>query len=134
MVLRTDKAFSPYGSNRHVFIEAALEAYSPDASVAKGEPVARTYARGKEAYPNPWLVVEVTSPSSLGRDFGEKLQAYKSIPSLQHIFYIGQDAPSVTLFSRIDAHRWQGTGYNTDAPLIELDTFSIFVLGIYENL
>lgn len=134
VVLRTDKSFSRYGSNRHVFIEAAMKAYSPDASVAKGEPVPHTYARGKEAYTNPWLVVEVTSPSSLGRDFGEKLQAYKSIPSLQHILYISQDAPSVTLFSRIDAHRWQSTDYNTDAPMIELDSFSISVLDIYENL
>ncbi|MEZ4983972.1 MAG: Uma2 family endonuclease [Saprospiraceae bacterium] len=133
-LLRGNDNFKRYGSNRHVFIEKLTKAYSPDASVAKGVPQPHTYALGKEAYTNPWLVVEVLSPSSVLRDMGDKLVAYKTIPSLQYILYISQDTPAVTLYSRIDEQRWQSTDFNASSPNIEMGAFTISVLDIYENL
>jgi Uma2 family endonuclease len=104
--------------------------------VVKGEPQAHTYARGKAAYTNPWMVVEVISPSSRGRDFGEKLQGYKEgLPSLQYILYVEQHRPFVTLFERIDdSKRWRSTDYDALDQEMPLAEYSIAMSDIYDNL
>ena len=127
--------FKRYGSNRHVFIEALDKAYSPDASVVKGQPTPFTYAAGKEAYTNPWLVAEVISVSSRNRDFGDKLLGYKSIPSLQYILYLEQGRPFVTLFERLsDSERWHSTDYDSLAQSLPLGGFALEMGDLYDNL
>jgi Uma2 family endonuclease len=127
--------YKRYGSNRHIFIESLAKAYSPDASVVKGTPQPFTYAPGKEAYTNPWLVAEVVSPSSRNRDFGEKLQGYKAIPSLQYLLYIEQGRPFVTLFERIPGTaRWRSTDYDALDQSLPLGDFALEMRDVYENL
>ncbi len=133
--LKGKPEYKRYGSNRHVFIEPFMKAYSPDASVVKGDPAPYTYSPGKAAYTNPWLVVEVTSPSSQGRDFGEKLQGYKAISSLEYILYVAQDRPLVTLFERIpDTDRWKSLDYNALDQTLSFGPCSFSLAEVYDNL
>ena len=100
----------------------------PDFSVVCGEPV--TDERAVNLW-NPTLVGEVTSPSSIGRDRGEKLHYYQSIASLQIYLIIDQDRVHVELYERQD-DGWQRREYhdlgatmplrflNCDLPLAEI--------------
>ena len=127
--------YKRYGSNRHIFIESLSKAYSPDASVVKGAPQPFTYAPGKEAYTNPWLIAEVVSPSSRNRDFGEKLQGYKAISSLFYLLYLEQDRPFATLFERIPGTaRWRSTDYDALDQSLPLGDFKLEMGDVYENL
>lgn len=135
IAMRGHRHLGRYGSNRHIYIPALSKAYSPDASVVKGDPDVFTYAPGKDAYTNPWLVAEVISPSSRSRDFGEKLHGYKAIPELQYILYIEQERPFATLFERIDGTpRWRSTDYDALAQSFSISEFSVAMSDLYENL
>ncbi|MCR9051415.1 MAG: Uma2 family endonuclease [Phaeodactylibacter xiamenensis] len=130
--LRDKPGYGRYGSNRHIYIPELQKAYAPDASVVRGQPSSYEYAKGKNAYTNPWLVAEVISPSSRNRDFGEKLQGYKSIPGLDHILYIEQAQPFVTLFERIpDTYRWKSTDYDDGEQLLEMGVVRFRVGDLY---
>jgi len=133
--LKGNKDYRRYGSNRHVYIKTLKKAYSPDASVVNGEPEVIEYAKGKTAYTNPWLIAKIISPSSRNRDFGEKLQGYKSIPELSYILYLEQDRPFVTVFERIpDSDRWRSTDYNDPGQVFEVGQLSVSMPDLYENI
>jgi Uma2 family endonuclease len=133
--LKGQKEFLRYGSNRHVYIGDLAKAYSPDASVVKGVPDIHEYAKGKTANTNPWLVAEVISPSSRNRDFGEKLQGYKALPSLSYILYVEQERPFVTLFERIaGTARWQSKDYDALSQELVFEPLTIKLQDLYDNL
>ncbi len=69
----------------------------PDFCVVCGE--AATDERAVTLW-NPTLVGEVTSPSSIDRDRGEKQRYYQSIPSLQLYLVIDQHRVFVELYER----------------------------------
>jgi Uma2 family endonuclease len=101
------------GSNRHVFINEYEKDYAPDAHVVKGEPSFHLLRKGLTANTNPWLVVEVLSPSTFERDMKEKLPFYKKIPSLKHIVYIRQESPLVTVMNRVgESVVWETVDYD----------------------
>ena len=54
----------------------------------------------------PLLLVEVLSPSSVARDFTEKLNEYTSIPSLQTYLVCSQDEPRAWVWSRQEDGTW----------------------------
>jgi Uma2 family endonuclease len=129
------KEYRQFGSNRHVFIKDLQKAYSPDVSVLKGASEEFEYAKGKSSYTNPWLVAEVISPSSRNRDFGEKLQGYKAIPSLHYILYVEQKRPFVTLFDRIsDSDRWRSTDFNDLEQTLEIGHVNMPMRALYNNI
>lgn len=134
-IFKGNAEFKRYGSNRHVFLPEYPAAYSPDASVVKGQPDIAEYARGKTANLNPWLVLEVISPSSRARDWGEKLPRYKNIPTLRHIIYAEQDFALVTVFERLEhASRWTATDYDGLDQSFALAGQPVAIADIYENI
>lgn len=48
----------------------------------------------------PVLLVEILSPSSLARDFGEKRWDYTALPTLLHYLVLSQDEPRVWVWKR----------------------------------
>lgn len=100
----------------------------PDFSVVCGEP--ETDERAVNLW-NPTLVGEVTSPSSIERDRGDKLRFFQSIASLQMYLVIDQHQVYVELYERMD-DGWQRREYydleatvplrilNCDLPLAEI--------------
>ncbi|MDE2748806.1 MAG: Uma2 family endonuclease [Chloroflexota bacterium] len=84
------------GTTRYVY---------PDFCVVCGEPVTDERAVNLR---NPTLVGEVTSPSSINRDRGEKRRYYQNIASLQVYMVIDQQQPLVELYERQnDGWRWR---------------------------
>ena len=79
----------------------------PDFCVVCGRPA--TDERAVTLW-NPTLVGEVTSPSSIERDRGEKRRFYQSIASLQIYLVIDQHRALVELHSRQD-DSWQSQEY-----------------------
>ena len=92
----------------------------PDFSVVCGEP--ETDERAVTLW-NPTLVAEVTSPSSLDYDRGDKLRYYQSIDSLQVYLVIDQHRVFVELYERQDAGWLRREFSDLDAvvPLPALD-------------
>ena len=73
----------------------------PDAGIDCGpfDPDATTAAA-------PFLVVEVLSPSTRAFDLFDKLDEYKSIPSLEHILLVDPELPEVRHWSRAPDGVW----------------------------
>jgi Uma2 family endonuclease len=55
---------------------------------------------------NPQLIVEVLSPSTEAYDRGEKLEHYKTIPSLQEVLLVAQDRREVEIVRREADGTW----------------------------
>ncbi|MEQ1570914.1 MAG: Uma2 family endonuclease [Myxococcota bacterium] len=82
-------------SNRRLSTPDGLYSYA-DGSVFCGD---LTYGPEQTAT-NPVVVIEVLSDSTRAYDRGEKLERYKSIPSLRHVVLVEQSVVRVDLWSR----------------------------------
>jgi len=110
-------SFSILGSNVKIHVADALEPddFNADVSVIQGEPLFVTLPSGKKSntrITNPVLVVEVTSKSTIAHDFGDKLLAYKKIPSLQQVIFVSQYERLVTVYERKGPSFWELRDYN----------------------
>ncbi len=135
IIFKGKKEFHRYGSNRHVYLEKAKCAYSPDLSIVKGTPDIFHYSKGKSANKNPWLVVEILSKSTRTKDLGEKLPRYKRCKSLEYIIFLEQDSCLVTVYNRIGkSFRWMSTDYDNLNQAFDLDGHTIILKDLYENI
>ena len=134
-IFKGNKDFKRYGSNRHVYLEKAKCAYSPDLSVVKGTPDIFQYSKGKSANKNPWLIVEILSKSTRRKDLGEKLPRYKRCKSLQYLIFLEQDSCLVTVYTRIGkSFRWTSTDYDNLDQSFDINVHSILLADLYENI
>lgn len=133
--LFNEQDFTVKGSNRHVFIEEFQKDYAPDAHVVKGPPKIHTLRKGLTANTNPWLVVEILSPSTYVRDWNEKLAYYKQVPSLKHIVYIEQEHPFVSVYSRVgESAVWENRDYYKMEESFDVAGQPIFLKDIYNKV
>ena len=89
-------AFDDYktlGSNRPVYVEAVNDIFEPDVQLIVGETQLHRYGRVKTATMNPAVIVEVHSSTTKDFDLTTKLEAYKTMPTLQNIIFIEQNTP-----------------------------------------
>jgi Uma2 family endonuclease len=77
--------------------------YYPDVFVTC-DPRDRNFKDGKRF---PKLIVEVLSPSTAGRDRGEKFADYRQIETLQEYILIEQDSLQIEVFRRNADNRWE---------------------------
>ncbi len=97
---------SPYrvmGSNVATFIPGAQAVHNADVVVLQGQPQHYVHQGKKKkvkALLNPHIIVEVLSRTTTRYDLGVKLPRYKTLPSVQHILFIGQHPKAVSLYSR----------------------------------
>ena len=90
----------------------------PDLSAVCGE---EEFARENEMeLVNPDLVIEVTSPSTMDIDRGEKMDLYFDVPSIQAYLIIDQHRVCAELSIRADAG-WQTTSYEDLDDVVPLD-------------
>ncbi|MBL7775223.1 MAG: Uma2 family endonuclease [Saprospiraceae bacterium] len=123
------------GSNRHIFIPEFEKDYAPDAHVIEGEPAVHQLRKGLSANTNPWLVVEVLSPSTFVRDVKEKLPAYKKIASLRHILYIHQERPLVTVFNRVgESAVWETIDYDRLEDAFTVAGQAVVLSDVYKKV
>jgi len=108
----------------------------PDASAVCGE-VQFKHIKGHDAIVNPVLVVEVTSPSTIGRDEGEKFVAYQAVPTLRDYLLISQDGPRVTHYARRDDGRsWERRDVTDPDATLDLESIgcALKMRDIYEGV
>ncbi len=94
-------------------------AYEPDALVYCGEKVRPDAIE----FPNPVIVVEVLSPSSIAIDMRDKLRAYFSVPSIAHYLIADPD-------ERILIHHARGQGDNLLTRVVAEGTIQLDPPGI----
>jgi Uma2 family endonuclease len=56
---------------------------------------------------HPVMLVEVPSPSSYARDFGDKVEEYQQLATLEHYLVLSEGEPRAWLWSR-DGEAWRG--------------------------
>jgi Uma2 family endonuclease len=93
--------------------------YMPDVMVIKGEPNFK--AKSNCIITNPYLIVEILSPSTKNFDLSEKLPEYKLLDSLQQVIYINPKKVNVTTYTRTEN---QNTWINQDFYSLE-DSFMV---------
>ncbi len=83
---------------------------------------------------NPVIVVEVLSKSTRNFDQGEKLAAYKLIPSLEHILFVDQRQPYASVYSRTGVpDEWLNHDYRTLEAIVKLGDLLLPMTDIYRK-
>jgi Uma2 family endonuclease len=107
----------------------------PDASAACGE-LEFKHIKGHDALVNPVIVIEVTSPSTVGLDEGPKFVAYQAIPTLREYLLVSQDEPRVTHYARRDDGAWERRDVTDMDASVELESVdcAMKMRDIYDGL
>ena len=107
----------------------------PDASVVCGE-IQVKHINGLDALVNPVLAVEVTSPSTIGRDEGDKFVAYQAVTTLREYLLVSQNAMHVTHYTRQANDSWERRDVTDVDASIELESVgcALKMRDIYEGL
>jgi Uma2 family endonuclease len=107
----------------------------PDASAACGE-LQYKHINGLDALVNPVLVVEVTSPSTIRRDEGEKFVAYQALPTLREYLLASQEETRVTHYARREGGAWERRDVTDPDGSIELESVgcALKLRDIYEGV
>jgi len=98
-----ERNFHVLGSNVATFIPDAQAVHNGDVVVLQGKPEYYIHQSAKKkvkVLTNPYMIVEVLSKGTERYDRGVKIQRYKTLSSIQHIFLVEQKKPGVSLYSR----------------------------------
>ena len=122
-----DTSFKVYGGELRIWIPAHNRGLYPDLIVFQGTPIL-TKNRNDEVL-NPYLLIEVLSPSTEAYDRGQKFRFYRGIPSLQDYLLVSQTEPLIEHYHRTENDRWSFVAYQG------LDTaFSLSTTNLEMNL
>jgi Uma2 family endonuclease len=85
---------------------------------------------------NPRVIVEVLSDSTESFDRGEKMLAYREIPSLTDYLLIAQTHISVEHYSRQPDGRWIHEAFTTPESVIEIPSIecSLTLTDVYDKV
>ena len=84
----------------------------------------------------PTMVLEVLSPTTRQFDRFEKVEEYKTVPTLQHIVLVDPDYPQVRVFNRLPDRSWTSTrlaGLDAELELPRID-FRLPLRALYAGL
>ena len=84
----------------------------------------------------PNMVLEVLSPTTRQFDRFEKVEEYKTVPTLEYIVLVDPDSPQVRLFSRLPDQSWTSTrlaGLDAELELPRID-FRLPLRALYAGL
>lgn len=123
------------GSKKTLYIPACETAVKPDL-VVMAEPSQFFPRKGQEpGTTNPYMVVEIFSDSTQKDDRGEKLRCYKLLESIQHIIYIDQFMPYVSVYTKNgDVHHWYEVDYYSLDETVKLGDFDLSMRDIYHKV
>ena len=94
-----------HDSDLRIYVEAVGLATFPDGSVICG-PLQQHPPSPESTAINPLVLLEVTSDSSEEYDTGEKLEAYRTIPSVRECIIVSHRERRITVHRRDDAGTW----------------------------
>ena len=118
-----------FSSDLKVLVAATGLATFPDVTVVCTD--VQTAPIDANAVVNPTVIVEVTSDSTESYDFGEKLEHYKQIPSLQAVMFVSHRRAEITLVERSSAGSWKPQSVRSGAALDLLCGATIAVDDVY---
>jgi len=113
--------FEVCGGELRIWIPAHKRGLYPDLSVFNGEPVLTENRRDEVL--NPYLLIEVLSPSTEAYDRGQKFRFYRAIPSLQDYLIVSQTEPLIEHYHRTP-EGWLLTSYQGLEAHVTLPTTS----------
>jgi len=93
------------GSERRLWIPLFEQARYPDGMVVCDEPE-YDEPDNPQAVLNPTVVFEVLSPSTEGKDRGEKAAEYRSIPSVRSLVFLDPRTRRIEVLTRTDDNAW----------------------------
>lgn len=135
-ILRTilPNEFSVLGSNSGVQIPKFEGGYYlPDVIVIKGEPIFKPNSTA--IITNPYLVVEIHSPTTARFDSDIKLPEYKHLESLQHIIYVNQDFARVSSYRRTDQpNTWINQEFFSLEDVMQVEGKEVLMKDIYQKV
>jgi Uma2 family endonuclease len=97
------KGCRAYNADLRVRTPSGLSTY-PDVTIVCG--ATERHFEDQNAVTNPIVLIEVLSPSTEVYDRGDKLEHYKSLPSLRQVVLVSPQDQSVELWTRSTASRW----------------------------
>ncbi len=129
-----DKNYYVLGSNMGVKIPIFEGGYYlPDVVVVKGEP---DFVNSSTAFiSNPFIVIEVLSPSTGDYDLTEKLAEYKHFDSLQQVVFVSQKRMHVLSFIRSqNPGIWINQDFEKETDELIIDSSPILLKDIYQKV
>lgn len=126
--------FTVLGSNSGVQIPKFEGGYYlPDVMVVKGEPNFKPNSTA--IITNPYLIVEIHSPSTAHFDSDIKLPEYKQQESLQQIIYVNQDRPRVSSYRRTDQpNTWINQEFFNMEEVMQIEGQEVLIKDIYRKV
>jgi Uma2 family endonuclease len=101
----SDRPCRAHTSDLRLYVEAVGLATFPDGSVICGE--LQQHAPSPESTAvNPTILLEVTSDSSEEYDTGEKLDAYRTIPTIREVVLVSHRERRITVHRRDEQGTW----------------------------
>ncbi|GAB3946618.1 hypothetical protein GCM10028805_17430 [Spirosoma harenae] len=123
------------GSNKLVYVPICELAVKPDVLVMKGESQLFPRKGQESGIINPYLLVEVHSESTYREDMHVKLRCYKQLQSVQHIIYVEQEVPFISVYTKQQDNRhWLNEDYTSLDMAVQIDTFTIPMQDIYHKV
>jgi len=121
------------GSNSGVKLIGSKKYYNPDVLVFNGLP--QFYKNSDSIITNPYLVVEVLSPSTRSYDLDIKLNQYLKIESLQVLVFADIDDEVVMIYQRSnDGKSWLYTHYDSPEETVYIDGCEVILHDIFDSL
>jgi Uma2 family endonuclease len=107
--------------------------YLPDVMVVKGEPVFKPNSTA--IITNPYLIVEIHSPTTAQFDSDIKLPEYKQQDSLKQIIYVNQDRPCVSSYRRTDQpNTWINQEFFSLEEVMQVEGQEVLIKDIYRKI
>lgn len=107
--------------------------YMPDVMIIKGEPVFKENSTA--IITNPYIIVEVLSPSTAEYDLTGKLPEYKRLESLQQVIYVNPKKVFVsTLLRSENPNIWLSQDFYKLEDTIVVENITISLSDIYRKM
>jgi Uma2 family endonuclease len=134
-VLLRGKPCQAYNGDLRLLIKDRNMVTYPDAMVICGPPECHRDGP-RDTVLNPSVVFEVLSPSTGSFDRGDKLDAYRTIPTVKHVVLVSQEPCQVELHTRAGPDAWTSTVLRGAETMLELPAVDVrFVLNdLYQQL
>lgn len=129
-----DRPCRVYPGDLRVAVSEQGPFYYPDVAALCAEP--RFLDAERDTLLNPEVVVEVLSPSTEAFDRGLKFSHYRTMPSLNEVLFVAQDALRVEHFARQPDGRWLFSDHAGSGAVLELPSLGcrLELARIYDKL
>lgn len=133
-----DDFYQVLGSNVKIVTPGQKGDFNADLSVVRGPSEYGPTPKGRDSRVriiNPYIVVEVLSKGTRRFDMSGKLLEYQTVPSLQYVVFIDQQAVNAWVYARTDnPDQWLQTHYHNLTNVITIDEFRLPLADVYRKI